>query len=209
LILPNETLPTDPVRELMLERGLTVRASSVGSINEQDRSFEAVAATESRVQVIDWQRYEIIDEILIARGGHFADYVVLLDNHQRHSGVNAVMGSAGEFRRKGGEWIGRGTIGRAVEGNIHREQAWQDIRDGHLRAVSIGYRVADAIEIPAGRKARVGGQTFEAGERTLRVSTEWYTHELSLTPIGADSMALIRSHQGLVARTSKPRSYFR
>lgn len=205
--MPDLTLPPDPIREAMLDRGLTLRSSGEYSIREEDRSFEAIVATEQRVQIIDWSRYEVIDEILVARGGIFPEYVVLLDNHMRYSGVNSVMGSAGEFKRESVQWSGRGTVGEAAPGNIHREQMWLDIKNRHLRAVSIGYRVLDAVDIPAGRKASVGGVTYEAGERILRVTTNWQVHELSCTPIGADSLALIRSFQGLKAQ--QKRSYFR
>jgi hypothetical protein len=69
------------------------------------------------------------------------------------------------------------------------------VADGHIRAVSIGYHVPDGgfVDIQPGQRAEVAGRTFEAAGRTLRISTEWRVHELSLTPIGADEFALIRS----------------
>ena len=197
------SLPDQQTRDLTC-RELSLRHESV---NENERSFEAVVATETVAQVFDWRAYEIIDEILVADGGKFPRSVVLLDDHQRHSGVNSVMGSATNFRRDGQRWLGRGVVGRSVEGNIHREQLWQDLLGGHIRAVSIGYRVANFVDIPPGQKQSIGGRSYEAGERTLRVTTEWEVHELSLTPIGADSEALIRSQSRGQARPQK-RSYF-
>ena len=76
-------------------RTLTLRAKSV---NESDRSFEAVVATETPAQVFDMRSFEVIDEVLVADGGEFPDSVVLLDDHQRHSGINSVIGSASRFR---------------------------------------------------------------------------------------------------------------
>ncbi len=195
--------PADQTRDMTC-RELSLRHESV---NEADRSFEAVVATEQIAQVFDWRSFEVIDEILVAEGGDFPPSVVLLDDHQRHSGVNSVMGSAANFRRDGNQWLGRGVVGRAVEGNIHREQLWRDLVDGHIRAVSIGYQVKNFVDIPPGQSQEVGGRQYEAGERTLRVTTDWRVHELSLTPIGADSEALIRKQPSGQSRPQK-RSYF-
>lgn len=190
-------------RELMLRHA---------SIDESARSFEAVVATEAPAFVFDWRNFEVIQEVLRADGGKFPDSVVLLNDHQR-GGVESVVGSATNFRREGDQWVGRGVVGKAVDGNLQREQLWQDLKDGHIRAVSIGYIVRDFVDIPAGSKQRIAGRVYEAGERTLRVSTKWEVHELSLTPIGADSEALIRCARAALpqpgdARPQK-RSYFR
>lgn len=174
----------------MTTRELTVRSKSV---DVAKRSFEAVVATEQLAVVRDWRTWELVDEILVADGGNFPDSVVLLDDHNRYSGVNSVIGSATNFRREGDQWVGTGIVGRAVEGNIRREQLWQDVADGHIRAVSIGYQVNNYVDIPAGKSQVINGRTYTAGERVLRVTTDWQVHELSLTPIGADSEALIRS----------------
>jgi len=184
------------VQNLLEEtRDMTLRELSVrsASVDVEKRSFEAVVATEQVAQVFDWRSYDIIDEILVARGGEFPSSVVLLDDHQRYNGINSVIGSATGFRREGEQWIGTGVVGRAVEGNIHREQLWQDLQDGHIRAVSIGYQVRSYVDIPAGESQTINGRNYKAQERTLRVTTDWRVHELSLTPIGADSNALIRS----------------
>lgn len=189
-------------------RDLTCRELSVRSqsINEEDRSFEAVVTTETPATVFDYRNYEYIDEVLLADGGEFPASVPLLDDHSRY-GVNSVMGSASGFRRDGDRWVARGVIGKAVEGNIHREQVWRDVADGHIKAVSIGYQVKSFTDIPAGQKAVIGGRTFEAGERTLRITDSYRVHELSLTPIGADSEALIRSKKGAPPAPQK-RGYF-
>ncbi len=201
----SQTLSTPEIQTRDLTcRELTLRHES---INEQDRSFEAVVATEQAVQVFDWRSFEVIDEILLAKGGQFPQSVVLLDDHERSGGVNSVIGSAMNFRRSGSDWLGRGVVGQAVAGNTHREQIWFDLRDGHIRAVSIGYQVKDFVDIPPGGSQSIDGRKYEAGERTLRVTSEWHVHELSLTPIGADSDALIRSHSRGQSRPVK-KGYF-
>jgi len=185
-------------------RELTLRSDS---INEQDRSFEAVVATETPAIVFDMRSFELIDEILIAKGGQFPNQVPLLDDHQRSSGINSVMGSANNFRLQGSQWVGRGVIGVSADGNIHREQTWLDVRNGHVNAVSIGYQVINFVDIPAGQSQEVNGKIYKAGERTLRITSQWRVHELSLTPIPADKEALIRKQQG--TPPAKTRRFFR
>lgn len=198
---------TLPETELQT-RDLTCRELSLRSesINVDERSFEAVVSTEAPALVRDMRTRYIIEEILVAKGGEFPSAIVLLDDHQRYSGCNSVIGTATGFRLQDNKWMGRGIVGKAVEGNIRRQQLWQDLADGHIRAVSIGYQVLSYVDIPAGQTETVNGRSYTAKERTLRVTTKWRVHELSLTPIGADSEALIRKQPGHVPQK---RSYFR
>lgn len=200
----------DELHECLRERGLWVHSDGLyvrsQSINTKDRSFEAVVATEERALIFDYRSYDVIEEILVAKGGKFPSQTPLLDSHMRFM-LSDQLGSARGFRRDGDVWMGQGFVGRAVPGNTNRDQVWQDIEDGHIRAVSIGYQVTNSVDIPPGKRANVNGKSYQAGERTLRVSTEWQAHELSVVCIGADSQALIRSRLGVVA--PKPRRFFR
>lgn len=199
LLLPEQLQTRD-----LTCRELTLRAESV---DEEARSFEAVVATETPAMVFDFRTFEVIEETLVAEGGVFPRSAVLLDDHNRFSGSESVIGSATAFRREGNQWIGRGVVANPADDTDPVRRIWQRLKEGHLRAVSIGYQVRNFVDIPAGKKQTVGGRTYEAGERTLRVTTEWRVHELSLTPIGADSAALIRSDKGAARRNPK-RSYF-
>lgn len=197
----------DEFDKLMCDRGLFVRGAvelelRAKSVNKEDRSFEAVVATETPAMMRDYRTWDIIDEILVAKGGQFPSQMPLLNSHMRWE-LSDQLGSARGFTLKGDEWLGRGYVGRAVQGNTNREQIWQDIEDGHIRAVSIGYQVINYVDIPAGKRSKVNGKEYAAGDRTLRISTEWRAHELSIVSIGADSMALIRSHLGNSARSSR------
>jgi hypothetical protein len=204
--MPNTLTPDERQTRDLVCRELTLRHES---IDEASRSFEAVVATETPAAVFDFRSWEIIDEILVAKGGTFPESVVLLDDHDRSRGIGSVIGSARQFRRSGDRWVGRGYVGDAVEGNLEREQIWRDLVGGHIRAVSIGYRVLDFVDLPPGSSQTINGRRYEAGERTLRVSTRWAVHELSLTPIGADSEAVIRSRTGRGDRPKKRKVFFR
>lgn len=195
--------------EVLRQRELTARELCVrsGSVDVDARSFEAVVSTETPALVYDFRSFEIIEEVLVAKGGKFPASVPLLDDHSRY-GALSVIGSARDFQIVDNQWVGRGFVARSAgAGDEQVEAIWTRVRDGHLRAVSIGYQVLNYVDIPAGRTQKVAGKDYTASDRTLRISTEWQVRELSLTPIGADELALIRSQAGLPAR--KPRRFFR
>lgn len=207
LALPEIELPD--THRMLFDRGLFARELDVrnNSVNAEDRSFEAVAATETPAVIFDYRTYEFIDEILVTKGGQFPDHMPLLPNHRRFD-VLDVIGSVIEPRMDASQWIVRGEVARGAREDSDVNEIWQRVLDRHIRAVSIGYQVNDFVDIKAGSTQSIDGRRFTANERTLRISTEWRAHELSLTPIGADEMALIRSRLG---RKPKPkrRSIFR
>ena len=65
------------------ERGLTTRAAAAAaaSFDAAARTVRAVAATEAPVQVWDWDRYEVVREVLLMDGAVLPDngQVPLLD----------------------------------------------------------------------------------------------------------------------------------
>lgn len=188
LLLPNST--DEYIRQLasrgLMFMGTALRASS---IDEENRGFGAVVATETPAMVVDFARYEVIEEVLIARGGEFPAQVPLLDNHTRET-IDNVLGAAHSFSLEGDKWANRNNFTKDVE---RAENAFKQVRAGHVTDVSIGYMPLDYVDISPGKKEEVEGREFTARGRTLRITTRWKVHELSLTPIGADSMAKIRS----------------
>lgn len=172
-------------RRNLVARMFTVRADT---IDEKTRSVEAVLATEAPTLVFDFSRFELIDEVLIARGVSHADQVVMLESHQRHS-LDSILGSVRDIREENGKVVGRLVF---AEGDDAADRAWSKVRQGHLTDVSVGYRADEYVDIPPGGKQRVVGREFTAGKRTLRVTTKWTVREGSLVPIGADEAAKIR-----------------
>lgn len=175
-------------------RDLTCRALHLrgDSIDEDTRSVEAVLATEGRVSVLDMRRWEMIDEILIARGAQFPDQVSLLENHQRRS-LDDVLGSVRNIRVEGTEVVVRLFF---ADGDERAEKAWNKVRQKHVRDVSAGYRATEFVDIKPNATQRVNGRSYTAGERTLRITTNWRIREGSLVPIGADEAAQIREEAG-------------
>lgn len=197
LTLRNEPTQT---RELTT-RTFQVRAES---INEDNRSVEAVIATETPVTVYDYRTGRLVDEVLRMDGGIVPDQTPMLDNHNRWS-IDDVYGSAREFKSEERELTGRLYFdeGDPSEAGQRIERAWNKVRRRHVRDVSAGYRVTEWTDIPVGETRVVNGRRYTARGRTLRISTRWQLKEVSLTPIGADSGTKIRGDYPL-EQTMKP-----
>jgi len=178
-------MPSDP-RPI---RDLTTRAIPLRpeTLDKEGRSVEATIATEDPVTVLDWTRWELIDEVLRMDGASLPAQLSLLDSHSRWS-LDDVLGSAREFRTESGQ-----AAGRIYFADDERSlRAWGKVRDGHVKDVSVGYSVTESIDIPAGQTATVKGRQYTAGKRTLRVTTGWLLREVSLTAVGADPRAKTR-----------------
>jgi len=178
----------------LTSRTLTIRGET---INEETRSFEAVMATDAPAAVYDWSRERIIDETLRIDGASFADQVVLLESHSTWS-LDSVLGSVRNIHNEKGRLVGRAQL---MDGDEAADKAWNKIRQGHLRDVSIGYRVLEYVDIPAGQSEKIEGKKYTAEGRALRVTTKFEVKELSLVPIGADANAKIRAGAGPASNT--------
>lgn len=200
------TTRNDP-STLMRERDLTLRSFTVraASLDEGSRSVEAIFASEEPVTVMDWQRYEPIDEVLRLDGAEIPDQVPMLESHMRWS-IDSVFGSARQFRVEGSQGLCRlyfaAPMANVADDPI--ERAYQKVRGGHLRDVSAGYRALEYTDIPAGQSAVVKGRTYMARQRTLRITTRWALREVSLVPIGADARSKIRAEHSPGAPAVNP-----
>lgn len=169
--------------------GLTLGMMTVRALTADDDSMsvEAVLATEQPVTVYDWSE-GVIDEILIAGGGRFAETIPFLRCHKRES-LEDVIGSVRDVRQEGSTWVGRIFFATEDENAI---AAWSKVLEGHLTDVSIGYAATDFEDIRPGETRTIGTRTYTASDRTLRISHRWIAKEVSLVPIGADSAAKFR-----------------
>lgn len=164
-------------------RGLTVRAAS---FDEEARTVEAVISTEAPVPMPDWERMEMIPEVLLTSGVDMPDsrQVPFLDSHNRFS-VKDQLGSARSISVEDQEV--RATLHFSKQD--HGESALGDVRDGHITDVSVGYEVLERTHIGHGEAQVVEGRSFEG---PMNVATKWRLREVSLTPIGADDQAKLR-----------------
>lgn len=160
------------------------------SIDEENRSVEAVLSTESAVDMYDWRAGGLISEVLLSDAVELPRQLPLLDTHSRYS-LSAVLGSVRNIRVENGETIGRLHF---VEGDEDVDRVWNKVRQGALTDVSVGYRITEYVDIEAGSTVEVNGREFTApANQKMRVATKWKLREASMVPIGADELAKLRN----------------
>ena len=81
-------------------RKMAVAPSGPATLDESARTVDAVMTTEAPAKVVDWERWEIVDEILILDGATYAKQLPLLNSHDR-SGVEQVL-AFGRVHVRGG-----------------------------------------------------------------------------------------------------------
>lgn len=169
-----------PRNEAALDfRQFAVRAQS---INEAERTFEAVIASENPVEEIDWDRMEMVPRTLLASGAEWPSQVPLLDSHNRRT-TDDQIGSIRQLRVEGTELVGRAHV------SSESTKQWNKVREGHITDMSAGFRVLREIYVPEGKTQVIDGRTFRG---PMNVATKWRLFEGSIVPIGADEQAKMR-----------------
>lgn len=182
----------DSLRQIAADETLSCRLAALRpeTADENTRSVEAVLATDKPVTSVDSRTGKGVHEVWRMDGCEFDASVPLFDNHQRNS-VRNVLGSVDNIRTTpDGQLIGTLRISEA-EPNV-----WTKIREGHVRDVSGGILPAESENILPGQTRHVRGVAYTAPQnREMRVVTRWRLREVSLTPVGADPAAKIRTEE--------------
>lgn len=172
------------------EAAIVVRGEQSGENEHSRGTLEWVLTTERPTVVFDWDRWEFIEEILLADGMEVPEnnQVVLLDSHRRES-VHNILGHVAEF----GEVETGGYAGRSGRIYLADDPVGQVVRkkieDNHLTDGSVGYQPLKSVWVPEEEEVAIGGRTFTG---PVRVTYRWFLREFSLTPIGADDLAKVR-----------------
>lgn len=182
----------------MVSRSIPIKAEA-----DISQGIDTIATTEAPVEVIDWERYQIVREILPMRYMEQPnnDKVPLLDSHNRNS-VEKVKGSAQKFRAEGVNLMCKTFISASDPILI------QKVNEGHIDSVSIGYTTDKnyTVEVPKNASVMIDGvaykNEYEDG-MPLLVRTWWKVKELSLVPIGADQDAKFKEEPEYKALVSK------
>lgn len=156
--------------------------------NEDEGSFEAVAATQNPVIVWDQKSKRAVREILRMDGVLLPKdgQLPLQDTHQRGS-IRNLLGSMRNVHIEDGKLVGRNFISAA------EPAARTKVKERHLRDNSLGYVVHGREILEAGIEREVAGVVYRAeGNLPLQISTRWTPMENSLLPIGADEAAKVR-----------------
>jgi len=175
-----------------LGRSAQVAASSY---NETDNTIEVVFATDTPVARSTWDGTynEVlrIDEQAI-RMERINSGAPVLNNHRTYAGVDMQLGKVERA------WIEDG-VAKAILRFSNREDVKpiiQDIRDGIITNVSVGYRVYKYEEkaAPTTQAAPEGSQRTDT--TPTYVATDWEPFEVSMVSIPADTKAGVRAADG-------------
>lgn len=173
----------------MCSRAITINKKEI----DFEKGIETIATTENPALVVDWERWQIVREILPMQYAEEPnnDKVPFLDSHNRYS-LEKIKGSAREFRTDGQNYVCRVFISES------EEDLRQKIKEGHVDSVSIGYMTDKGytVEIPKGVAVTVDGRSYRNDYDDgipLLVRTWWKTVELSGVAIGADELAKFKS----------------
>lgn len=176
-----------PPDERRREEVLTTRAAvEPATLDENERTFEVVFSTGAAVRRFDWWRDVYFDEVLSMDARHVRlerlnQGAPMLDSHSRWNGVSDVIGVVESARLEGGKGIAKIRFSKREE----LEGAWQDIKAGILRNVSVGYTVSKwDRKMPA-----------KEGEVEVRTAVDWTPYEVSIVPIPADAGAQVRAFE--------------
>lgn len=157
------------------------------SLDEKDRSIEVLWSTGARVRRSSFFGDPFDEELSMDPAQVHLDRLnagaPLLKVHDRFA-LEAVIGSVvpGTARIENGRGVARVRFSERDD----VEPIWNDVRSGHLRAVSIGYQV-NRYEI-----------TRPANGPELWRAVDWTPFEISAVPVGADPAAGFRSVDRLI-----------
>lgn len=164
---------------------LQLRAE-VGSVNEDDRTVEVIFSTGVGVERYDWmsgkrflEKLEISTKAI--RLQRLNAGASVLDSHSAWS-VSDILGSVvpDSARVEGKNALATLRFSRreAVE------PVWMDVVDGHVRFVSVGYRVHKFEET-----------TGADNKLPVRLAVDWEPYEISMVGMPADAGAKVRAGQ--------------
>lgn len=173
----------------MCSRAITLERESI----DFEKGIETIATTEAPALVADWDRFEIIREVLPMKYAELpkGDKVPLLDSHMRGS-VDKIKGSAKNWRTDGVNLLAKTFISDS------EPEVKNKIKEGHIDSVSIGYKTFSdyTVEIPKKTQVVIDGVSYKnefEDDYPMVVRTKWSIKELSLVPIGADEAAKFKS----------------
>ena len=183
-----------PASPLMASRAAALRFDASGrpaSLDEKTRSIVFTASTEEAVYVWDWDRWDLVPEVLLMSGVRLpaSGRCPFLDSHSRMS-VSDVIGSARDFAVIDGPYGPELQTRCQYSATADGEGPYIKTSEGHVTDVSVGYEINLFVWIEEGKTATVGDREYTG---PLRVVSDWTLKEVSLCAIGADPNAKARS----------------
>jgi len=156
------------------------------TLNEKNRSVEVVWTTGSKVKRIPWMGEPYMEELSLKSEHVRMDFLnsgkapaLAVHNTWSLGDVIGVVEKA---------WL-TPTEGRAIIRFSEREDVepiWQDVKNGILKGISVGYNVHKFDRMP----------NSDSEELPTYLAVDWEPKEISLVPLGADAGAGVRSDDG-------------
>lgn len=178
----------DPARQQRANHlPILAREMPVTSVNADARTAEVTWTTGARVLRYDWARDRNYWEELSTQPGAVrmdrlqSGAAPLLNSHNQWRGLDAVLGVVSSASLDSRAGSGQATL-RFSKRDI-AEPYFQDVQDGILRNVSVGYRTYRTEMIPPGQ---------EANDQWIYRAVDWEPYEISLVSIPADAGAITR-----------------
>ncbi len=177
--------------ERLVKEGIQTRTIPVAaeSYDEKTRSFACTATTENPVLVPDYDRWEMVNEVLLMDGISLPgnrEQVPFLDAHMRWS-TDHVRGSAREWKKEPNP--NRYDCRVYLDSTEDGMRLETKVKERHVTDVSIGYTSDQAVWVEENTTATINGRQFTGPVKVVTKST---IRELSGVPMGADIFATIR-----------------
>jgi hypothetical protein len=162
---------------------LSVRAE-LGSVNDDQRTAELIFSTGAAVTRMDFWTGKRYREVLSMKPEHIRLERLnaggpLLDSHSAYS-VGDVLGTVEPGSARIEKNQGLATVRFSKREAV--EPIYQDVRDGIIRHVSVGYRVHKFVE-----------EQGKNEEIPTRTAIDWEPFEISMVPMPADAGARVRN----------------
>lgn len=151
------------------------------SIDEKKRTIEVSFSSETReVRCYDWDLGEVPEILSHGEGAcdltPFLEAGSVLRNHRADEPIAIPLEARIDTETKRGK-----ALIHFPEGDPDSERAWTKVRTGLIRGVSVGY------DVRASEKVKPGQRSAAGHEGPCFVATRWSVHEISLTPVPADT----------------------
>ena len=158
------------------------------SLDETERSIEAIGATETPARIWDPERYEAVDEILLMSGCQIpaGEQVPVTIEHIRSA--ESVIGSYRDMRIEGTQLVGRVFFASDPDA----DKFFVRVRERHLDSFSVVYRAdsRESVWVPENQSMAIEGKEFKG---PVLITKRWTPSSLGLVIYGADSNAKVRS----------------
>ena len=158
------------------------REAAVGSFNEDKRTADVIWSTGARVKRYDWMRDTFFWEELVMEAGavrleRLNSGAPLLRSHSSWDHIGTVVRGSAKLESKKGSATVRFSKRKSVD------EIWDDVRDGIINSVSVGYRVNKFERVPAEKP----------DDYPVYRAVDWEPMEISTVAMPADTGAGFRA----------------